>query len=869
MFFEQFTEYDLQFHGVRLPEIKISDEAKLEIGADKTCNNYTYLAQLCHKGFEEKLKKGQIDPKDSQKYTDRCKLELDVFKKHKLVDYVLLVYDILNWCDKNDIARGVARGSASGSCVFYLLGCNKISPLKHSLPFTRFISEARMQSKEINGITWHSGKSLPDYDADISYLRRSDAIKYVDEKFIGKTSKIGTLITYTGKILIKECCKIYLEYNEQQAQEVSELVERHFGKVEKLADTYKDNKEFKKWVDESNQNTECFYLACSIENCTRAKGQHPSGLALSFDKIDESIPLELSPGKEVVTGYDMEDVAEISIKLDILGLKNTDVNQQVCKMVGIDMDTIDINHPSIYKYFQNSANFYGLFQIESGLTKKTVIDVKPKNIDQLACCISLSRPGTYKDIPKYLKYVHEGVLESIYPVIDKCLKDTANILLYQEEVTKLCVDVYGMDEISADQIRYSIGKKKREDIKKWEPILFQKGEEKEIPKEVTKQIWQTIQDSADYQFSMNHAYSYSYTTAINTYLKVNYPKEFYVCLLNMAKHEPNSTEVFGAIIEELPYFGIELLGPDLLKSDMEFKIEGNNIRFSLSGIKGVAEKSFAKLQNFKHKYSTKFEVFESANEIGLNVGLLSATIQAGCLSDFPNISRSKMVLEAQTFNLLTPREKKRILELGPEYNYDLLKILKDLTEKTDIDGKLFIKPSRLATIRRKYDRYKQIYLLNSKHEKLSSYFYEKTLLGFSYSQKLDQILKETYPDIMTIQEVQGELNESRVIFCGETAEVKYWTARTEKKTKCCKLKIKDSSGSMDVLLFNDAITFNEEQNAGKFAENQILVIKGTKKSEAVFANQVTNQNVHIYCRLSDLKEDKSAEKEDEKIKETA
>ncbi len=862
-FLSDFKEFNLSYHGVRLPQIKISESEKLGIGVPIDCDNYTYLTNLCYRGFEEKLQKKQINPKEAKIYADRCKYELDVFKKHGLTDYVLLIYNILNWCDKQNIPRGVARGSASGSCVFYFIGCNKINPITHNLPFTRFISEARLQSKVVHGITYLNGKTMPDYDADCSYVHRDKVLKYIEEKFSGRTSKILTLTKLTGKILIKDCCKVILGYSEPEAQHVSEMIERHFGKVEKVDKAYKESEDFKKWVESSDQTRECFQIAKKLEKLIRSKGQHPSGIAISFDKINDIIPLELSAQKEIISSFDMENIAAIMTKIDILGLKNVDTNHEICKLLNISVESIDINHPSIYQFFQISDKFYGLFQIEKGLTKKTVVEIKPKNIDELACCVSLSRPGTYKDIPKYSKYVHEGILESIYPPIDEVLRLTGNVLLFQEEVTELLVKVYKFSEIDADQVRYCTGKKKKDEMLKWEPILFQKGRENNIPEEITIKTWETIINSADYQFSKNHAYSYSYTTAINTFLKVNYPKEFFLCLLQLSKSEPNQLTEIAEIQRELKEFNIKLLPPHIYKSKLDFSIEKDGIRFGLGSVKGLSDRALEKLDRFLHPFSNKFDIFNSAKECKLSIAVLSSLIMAGALDDCFKQSRSWMVLEACTFNILTQKEKEWAFKLGPENDWDLIKIIPKLKDIKDEKGKPIIKESRFETIKKKYTPYKKIYEQNSKNEDFANYFYEKSLLGFTYGKTLKDIFIQKRSGLIDIEEVINTPDQERnIAFVGQIIEMKKGISKN--KNNYIRYIVGDESNHCTVFLFNDKIKNCEELNGDKLPnEEDFVIVRGMKKGEdAIFADIVAVQTNLVFMRLSQLK-DKEIEKDED------
>lgn len=497
---DTFEPYNLEQHGVRLPQIDIPEKDKIDLGLSSNSTNFDYLWALCDKGFEKKIKNGKIDPKRAKEYADRRKVEMETFQKLNLVDYVLLVHDVLSWCDTKNIPRGPGRGSASGSIVLFLIGCTQVDSVKHNLSFTRFVSEARAQSKTVNGIIYLSGRTLMDVDSDLSYYRRNEVINHIEEKYKGKTSKIGTQASLTGKILIKEVSKAVLEYNEEDAKRLADLIEKHFGIVESLDETYKNIPEFKKWVDASQTNKECFLIASSLSDLIRNRGQHPSGIALSYGQINDILPLELSSSKDVISSYNMGEVANLVVKLDILGLKTVDVIDETCKLLGINSTDIDINHESIYKFLAENNNFYGLFQIEEGLSKKVILDVKPKNISHLSACIAISRPGALAYIKDYGDFVNNGNVKPFFPVFDETLKDTGNIILYQEQITKICEKVYKLDPISSDQVRYGVGKKKRDEIQKWESVVKSHGKNENIPDDVTQKFWDTINKSADYLF---------------------------------------------------------------------------------------------------------------------------------------------------------------------------------------------------------------------------------------------------------------------------------------------------------------------------------------------------------------------------------
>jgi len=1286
MFTEQFQPFNLELLGVRLPEINISNEERIKVGAKPDCSNYDYLRALCLKGFKEKIASGEIEQNKQQIYIDRVKEELKVLKDNGIVDYYLLVHKILSWCDENDIARGVGRGSSASSLVFYLIGCIvNVDPIKYKLPFTRFISEARLQSSWHNNILYHNGSSLPDFDADFSYRNRSKVISKINEWFSGKTTKIGTENTFTGKLCVKEVGKAYLELSEEEVKEVASYLAVSFGRVEKLHDAYYGdeqgnvNEQFKKWVDSNPRHKKALTIFQKLEKLQKNKGKHPSGIGIGFYSLDETVPLEFRKKTkddddsgieehdyEIATSYNMKNVAQLLVKFDALGLKNADLNHETAKLVGVDYQKIDVNHASIYEFLSSKDLFYGLFQIEDGLTKKTVLDVKPVNLEQLSACISLSRPGVFKAIPQYVDFVQKGILKEWGdPKIDNILKETANIIIYQETINRLAIEVYDFSGVDAEAISYCITddtrfvsktrgwitlrrllnegyqddlflvmdekghqqwkpisniwsmgkkqthyvrarngmyvratqwhqfltddgwkakkyltkddflvcaksvhydgkdtispdfsiilagfitegyfvsqnsgatftnwdaeimstflsaferefgkdsialssdgrvarirkkekdiisrvlfpsksrlkrlpeemmgmtkettakflgfmfdceatvspqrlyftsasyqliqqiqllllrfnirtnklkkfnkkyqryyynlhvgqhsdvirfnneiacymgeakrkiinnyasmeiplqytteviprrlmkkynnqygytcnkqsgtaytknisfsrfkeiaplskdkywidlsnglheytkvestndlyerdievydfsideetpyiianglvihncirKKKKDDIKKWEPILFEKGRNLGINEDATKRVWETILASADYQFCAGHAFSYSVMTATNTYFKANYPKEFFLSLLEMAIEEPKPFKAIANITKELPYFGIKLLPPDLLKSHLKFTIEGDNIRYGLKSIKNISEKVSEKLIKFRQEYSSKINMFLAAKEAGIAINVLSALIQAGAMSSYEgNKSRSFLVLQANLFNILTEKEKLLIKQLSESTGEDNIFILvkKCVEELKDEKGRSLIKDSRFNTIKKKIASHKEVYAQNSKNEALTNFLFEKVMLGYSYSQKLDEIYKAKNENILSLAEVKQSPDKTPVFFVG-IVQGKIVSKKSKKGSPYIKFTVTDQNDSLECFVFDTSygnkIQECKDNNSGALPkDNDIVVITGTKKDkDAVYADTIGIQQHSVFINLRELQKVKDSE----------
>lgn len=353
--------------------------------------------------------------------------------------------------------------------------------------------------------------------------------------------------------------------------------------------------------------------------------------------------------------------------------------------------------------------------------------------------------------------------------------------------------------------------------------------------------------------SNSHSVATAYLSALTTYLKYKYPLEFYIACLKGTRELADPIGEIHGIVKELPYFNINLLPPDILKSDLDFKIENKNIRFGLSHIKGISGATIEKLLKFRREFSTKFQIFEAANECSIPINVLAGLIYCGCL-DGKAQSRARLVLEAQTYNLLTPKEKPLVHSLAAEFNEDLLLIIKELTIRNNEKGKPYIKESRFSTIKKKYDPYKQIYLQNSRNEELCSYIMERLFLGFSYSSSLHKLYNQKYQGIKTIAECNGEPKDIICKFVGFVDEVK--SGKTKAKgTPYLKLQVSDETGSCQIMIFGEEKIKNIKNfHQKELEEEQIVMIEGKAVGEnTYFVDMILIQEVPVLLKLSELK----------------
>ena len=858
-FTKKFKKIDLPLHGVRLPSFEISDSLRDRLDASKSENNEKILRRLTYEGYERRMLAREIDPLRAKEYTDRAELELATMEELGFVDYMLLTWDVINFCKESDIPVGLGRGSAAGSFVLYLLGVTNLDPIKYGLFFERFISKIRAKKQVVDGVTYLDGNLMVDVDNDVCYYNRHKVLEYIDNKFKGKTAKILTLNTLSGKLLIKECGKIIASKSESEMNLISSYIPKVYGQVKDLEESYEEVSEFREWCDKT-ENKEAYRTALKLRGLIKNKSVHASGILLSYDELEDSCPVELTSDKAIVSSFDMNHVSLFNVKLDILGLRSVSVVHDVCEQVGLKVGDIDLDNPEIYRRLQDLEAPHGLFQIEADTNYRVCQKVKPKNLEELSAVLALGRPGALAFVDQYAAYANHDIYEVIHPLFDEILKSTGGVALYQEQMMQMAHKIgFTLDE--AEILRRIVGKKKTKEVRQWKKKIREKVEENRLSNEWTGNkggvdvgdvLWSVLEDSANYSFNKAHSICYAALSAITTYLKFKHPKEFFLSLLKMTRHEPDPLSEINKIQVELSLFGIKLLPPHITKSKMDFCIEGDNIRYGLTSIKGISDRTIEKLNNFRAEFSNKFEVFQAASEAKVGIGVLSALIQAGAFEGFPQ-SRTKIVLEAQLWNILTQREKRIVYKLGEKFDFDLIKIIKNLVDRKDEDGKVYIKASRFETIKKKYTPYKEIYNQNSKSESLANWYYEKKLLGYSHANSLRKVFGQSVPGLESIREVNSKRVGEKVLFVSTIED--YYKGKSRKGSTYIRLTNSDETGVITALQFNRKIDESNLINGGRApAKEDIVIIRGLKKDDAVFIDNIGIQSQKIFTKLSELKD---------------
>tara|TARA_Y100000361_G_scaffold3014_1_gene2626 strand:+ start:5252 stop:7834 length:2583 start_codon:yes stop_codon:yes gene_type:complete len=859
MIFDDCTVYDdCEPAGVELPKTIVKPSKLKEIGLSSDSSTKEILYELARKGLREK---GITKYSNKDIYFQRTKQELETFEELGFTDYILLNWDVLNFCHDNKIPTGAGRGSAAGSLVLYLLGVTNIDPIPNSLFFERFVSKSRAKKVlDRNGKEFLVGSLLPDVDSDISYDQRHKVISYIEKQHEGKTAKILTFNTFSSKLCIKEAAKYFDEASEERAMRISDSIPKLHGQVLPLETAFLESDKFTEWA---RKNPHTYKNALKVQGLPKNTGVHPSGIAICSQKISDVVPLQKTKDGDLVTGYNMDDVADLMVKFDILGLRTLTIAHKCCEKVDIDIDDIDPNDDFIYEKLQDFKHPAGLFQISAETNYRVCKDVKPENLTELSDVIALARPAALEHVQTYIEQKRALNDLNLHPELDKILSWSKNVILFQEQIMQIANKVFGFTLEEAETLRRIVGKKKVDQMPQWRKKIFDAAEEKGLDERVAEFYWVSLEASAHYSFNKSHSFAYADLAAKTVYLKYKYPQEFFLSILECSEFEPDPLETISLVSQELKSFKINLLPPCLYKSDFDFKIEGRDIRYGLRSIKGVSDKNLKSLIDFRgFQFNNRYEIFIAAKECGIPINVLSSLIQAGLMDNAnedssERVSRSKLVLQAQSFNLLTDREKRNFSRLSSRLGFNILKAIQQaLFDKVLADdGKVLIKESRFNTFRSKYNRYRDIYTKNKDHEKFASWTFENSLLGFSYSYDLKSCFEDD-PDVDNLYYLSDVEDLSDKTKFSSVCLVKdFFTKESQAGNKYMIMTLSDNTATKNMMFIDGRgdDKFSEFMRSNKLKKSDVVHLTASKSNNTIFIDKLEIKGPEIYMYKRQVK----------------
>ncbi|MDR0700210.1 MAG: DNA polymerase III subunit alpha [Tannerella sp.] len=594
-----------------------------------------YLAHLTH---EEARKRYAENLTDEVK--ERIEFELNTMKTMGFPGYFLIVQDFIAAARKMGVAVGPGRGSAAGSVVAYCLGITDIDPIKYDLLFERFLNPDRI--------------SMPDIDIDFDDDGRGDVLKWVTDKYgYDRVAHIITYGTMASKMAIKDVARV-LDLPLSESNRLAKLVPDRMPEVDgqsvklNLVNCMKYLPEFKAEMEGNNPLIKkTLTFARQLEGTVRNTGVHACGIIIGRQDISDIVPVSTADDKEtgetlLVTQYEGSVIEDTGlIKMDFLGLKTLSIIKEAIENVRqttgevIDIDQINIEDEKTYQlYCQGKTT--ATFQFESVGMQKYLKELQPSKFEDLIAMNALYRPGPMDYIPSFIARKH-GRSEIVYdiPIMERYLKDTYGITVYQEQVMLLSRLLAGFTRGESDTLRKAMGKKQRDKMTELKEKFFSGGEANGYKRKTLEKIWGDWEKFASYAFNKSHATCYSWVAYQTAYLKAHYPSEYMAAVLS--RNLSNIKEITKSM-DECRTMGLQVLGPDVNESHRKFGVnKKGDIRFGLAAVKGVGEGAVHNIMEERRKnghYKDIYDFIERVNLTTCNRRVIESLALSGAFDNF-------------------------------------------------------------------------------------------------------------------------------------------------------------------------------------------------------------------------------------------
>lgn len=662
-----FNEFTRNEHG----EVVMSeDDARAKIeklgGYDKLYRiklEADYLTKLTFDG----AKKRYGDPL-SDEVRERLLFELHIMKTMGFPGYFLIVQDFIAAArEKLGVSVGPGRGSAAGSAVAYCLGITKIDPIQYDLLFERFLNPDRI--------------SLPDIDVDFDDDGRGDVLRWVTEKY--GQEKVAHIITYgtmATKLAIKDVARV---------QKLPLATSNYLCKL--VPDKIPDKKvnlanaiEYVPELQEAEASTDpvlrdTIKYARMLEGNVRNTGVHACGTIICRDDITDWVPVSTADDKDtgekiLVTQYEGSVIEDTGlIKMDFLGLKTLSIIKEAIENIRlslgleIDIDSIDINDAATYKLYSEGRTI-GTFQFESPGMQKYLRELQPSTFEDLIAMNALYRPGPMDYIPDFIDRKHgRKPIEYDIPVMEKYLKDTYGITVYQEQVMLLSRLLADFTRGESDALRKAMGKKLRDKLDHMKPKFIEGGKKNGHDPKILEKIWGDWEKFASYAFNKSHATCYSWVAYQTAYLKAHYPPQYMAA--NLSRNISRIDEI-TKLMDECKVMGVQVLGPDVNESIMKFSVNRRgDIRFGLGAVKGVGENAVQAIIDERTKngpFTSIFDFVQRVNLLACNRKNVENLALAGGFDSLPGVKREMFFAanaKGETFTEL-------LIRYGAKYQVD-------------------------------------------------------------------------------------------------------------------------------------------------------------------------------------------------------
>lgn len=738
----------------------------------------SYLEQAC--------RGGRINRKLSwnDEYEARLRHELAIIGQMGFAGYFLIVKDFVDYAKSNRIMVGPGRGSAAGSLVSYLLGITNLDPLKHGLLFERFLNPERI--------------SMPDIDIDFCFERRGEVIDYVRKRYgEERVAQIITFGTMAARAAVRDVGRaLGLPYSE--VDRVAKLIPHELGIS--LRDALQQSADLRRIITGNPQLERLIMIASRVEGFPRHASTHAAGVVISGESLTTYLPLTRSNENEILTQFPMEDIEALGLlKMDFLGLRTLTVLRDTLQLIadnrGIRMELTDIPLDDAATFqLLRAGETLGVFQLESRGIRSLLMRLAPDRLSDLTALMALYRPGPLGSgmVDDYIRAKHgEQSLNFLHPCLEPILTETNGVILYQEQVMQIASVMGGFSLGEADLVRRAMSKKKPEVLATMRQKFIDGGLKQGITPAVAGEVFNLMEYFSGYGFNKSHSAAYGLVVYQSAFFKANYPQEYLAALLTSVMG--NSDKV-GLYIEECRRMGVQVLHPDINRSQVVFITEGNQIRFGLLGIKnlgiGAIERMIAeRTQSGPYRSLTDF--CRRVSHQWVNKRVIESLIRAGGFDALERISRRQMMVVLEEYFETSGRNN------GSRNQLNLLETIQ-------------FEPNMNHT--RNLSEFSKKELLDQEKEYLGVY-----LSGHP----LDEwVARFRANHVIAVTELEEEPDDKEVVTGGIVTNWK--VLRTRSGAMMAGFRLEDLTGSVEVVVFPQLF----EKIRDGYASERVVVIKG-------------------------------------------
>lgn len=764
-----------------------------------------FLWQLCEEGIpkrytEERLAKvKEIYPEREpmEVIRERLDYEMGIIVPKGMSDYLLIVWDFINWSKKNGIPMGPGRGSGAGSIVLYLIGITDIEPLRFHLFFERFINPERL--------------SYPDIDVDICMDRRGEVINYTLQKY-GKenVAQIITFGTMKAKMAIKDVGRV-LSVPLSRVNEIAKLIpedlnitlEKALEKDFELRQLYESDEEVARVID----------LAKKLEGSIRNTGIHAAGIIISGEPLTNFIPVCNAKDSDMpVTQFSMKPVEAVGmLKVDFLGLKTLTAIQICVEAIkvgtgrSIDWINLPLDDKATFDLL-NQGKTLGIFQLESGGMQDLARQLHLDRFEEIIAVGALYRPGPMDMIPSFINRKHgREAIENDHPWMKDILAETYGIMVYQEQVMQIASKLANYSLGEGDVLRRAMGKKDLEQMAQQREKFRLGALENSIDETTSMLVFDKMEKFASYGFNKSHAAAYGYVSYVTAYLKANYPREWMAALMTCDRDDLTKVAKF---IRECQTMNISILPPDVNEAGEAFQATAQGIRFAMTGIKGVGSgvvEAIVEERKKRGPFSSLYQFFKRIDTKKVGKKVVENMADAGCF-DFTGWSRDALVHSIDAiYDTVTKEQKETSLGI-----MSLFSLMGDTNENK------FSKPPEILAKT-------TTQMLLRKEKELLGFF----LTGHPMDEYKEILHRLSCVPLRRLEEMSNDA-VFRSAFIVESIQVRL-SAKTQRKFAI--LVISDGIERLELPIWSDLY----EEKSQLLQENQLLyaVLQVDKKEEEV------------------------------------